>query len=178
MEKEQKFYLLLQLLADQMGKLVNKRELSNTLSIDAKTIDQYLYILQKCYHIYLLKPFFRNLRKELTKMPKVYFNDLGLRNAFLNRFGEVESRADRGELLENYFFLTFRQQYPLDQIKFWRTSEKQEVDFIIEESFGKGNAYEIKWNTDAFHPNKYKKFHQTYPNYPLSSLGVENFYTG
>lgn len=175
-EKEQKFYLLLQLLADQTGKLVNKQELSNTLGIDSKTIDQYVYILQKCFHIYLLRPFFRNLRKELTKMPKVFFNDLGLRNAFLNRFSPVDTRADRGELLENFYFLQFRQVYNPDQIKFWRTTERQEVDFIIEESFGEGKAYEIKWNPSSFTIGKYKKFTQTYPNFPLTCLSAQDFY--
>ena len=175
-EKEQKFYLLLQLLADQTGKLVNKNELSNTVGIDSKTIDQYLYILQKCYHIYLVKPFFRNLRKELTKMPKIFFNDMGLRNAFLGRFSPVESRADRGELLENFYFLQLRKSYSLDQIKFWRTTERQEIDFILEESFGEGRAYKIKWNPSSFTPRKYQKFTHTYPSFPLSCLSAEDFY--
>ncbi|MCU0347228.1 MAG: ATP-binding protein [Saprospiraceae bacterium] len=82
---EAKFFLLFQLLADQTGNLVNRNELSKTIQVDTKTVDNYLYVLEKCYHVHLLKPFFRNLQKELTKMPKVYFNDLGLRNALLNR---------------------------------------------------------------------------------------------
>lgn len=175
-EKEGKFYLLLQLLADQIGSLVNKHELASTVQIDGRTVDQYLYILQKCYHIQLLRPFYRNVRKELTKMPKVYFNDLGLRNAFLNRFGEVNDRSDKGELLENFYFLQFRQNYSIDQIKFWRTADKQEVDFIIEESFGEGQAFELKWNKAAFKPSKYKKFREHYPTFPLTCLSAADFY--
>ncbi len=175
-EKEGKFYLLLQLLADQIGSLVNKHELASTVQIDGRTVDQYLYILQKCYHIQLLRPFYRNVRKELTKMPKVYFNDLGLRNAFLNRFGEVNDRSDKGELLENFYFLQFRQNYSIDQIKFWRTADKQEVDFIIEESFGEGQAFELKWNKAAFKPSKYKKFREHYPTFPLTCLSATDFY--
>jgi len=175
-EKEGKFYLLLQLLADQIGSLVNKNELANTVQIDGKTIENYLYILQKCYHIQLLRPFYRNVRKELVKMPKVYFNDLGLRNAFLNRFGPINERGDKGALLENYYFLQFRHSYSIDQIKFWRTTDQQEVDFIIEESFGKGKAYELKWTKAAFKANKYRKFSDNYPTFPLECLSADDFY--
>lgn len=173
---EGKFYLLLQLLADQAGNLVNRNELAGTLQIDVKTVDNYLYILEKCYHIFLVRPFFRNLRKELTKMPKVYFNDLGLRNAFLNRFGAIHSRPDKGQLLENYYFCQFRHTYSLDQVKFWRTADKQEVDFIIEESFGAGKALEVKWKKAGFKPGKYSKFVETYPNFELSCVDAEDFY--
>ncbi len=156
--------------------MASKGELASTLQIDNKTIDNYLYILNKCYHIHLLKPFFRNLRKELTKMPKIYFNDLGLRNALLNRFSPVIHRADKGELLENFYFTQFRQLYSLDQLKYWRTSDQNEVDFIIEESFGEGKALEVKWNPLNFKRKKYQKFEQTYPNFPLSCIGANNFH--
>ncbi len=176
--KGNKFYVLLQLLADQVGGVVNRNELANTIQIDFTTVDHYLYVLEKCHHIHLLKPYFRNLRKELTKMPKIFFNDLGLRNALLNRFGAVENRPDKGALLENYYFLAFRQQYALNQIMFWRTADKQEVDFVIEESFNQGKAYEIKWNPGSFKPDKYKKFMATYPDFELTCLGVDDFFKG
>ncbi|MCB0587563.1 MAG: ATP-binding protein [Phaeodactylibacter sp.] len=174
--REGKFYLLLQLLADQVGNLTNKNELATTLQLDAKTVDNYLYILEKCYHVFMVRPFFRNLRKELTKMPKVYFNDLGLRNAFLNRFGEIPLRADKGQLLENYYFCQFRHTYKMDQIKYWRTADKQEIDFILEESFDTGKALEIKWNKGNFKPKKYRKFTEAYPHFELGCLGATDFY--
>lgn len=173
---EGKFYLLIQLLADQAGNMANRNELAGTLQIDVKTVDNYLYILEKCYHVFLVRPFFRNLRKELTKMPKVYFNDLGLRNAFLNRYGEAHSRADKGQLLENYYFCQLRHAYSLDQIKYWRTADKQEVDFIIEESFGTGKALEVKWKKAAFNAKKYAKFMEAYPNFELQCIDAEDFY--
>jgi predicted AAA+ superfamily ATPase len=96
------FYKLAMLLSNQTGNLVNKNEFSNTLGIDNKTIDRYLFVLQKCFHIELIKPFFQNLRKELTKMPMIYFYDLGMRNSLLNRFFEFDLREDKGRLLENF----------------------------------------------------------------------------
>ncbi|TAE56991.1 MAG: ATP-binding protein [Bacteroidetes bacterium] len=175
-DKEPKFYLLLQLLADQTGGQINKQELANTAGLDSKTVDHYIYILQKCYHIQIVRPFFRNIRKELTKMPKVYFNDLGMRNALLNRFPLIQDRPDKGQLLENYFFLRLRGSYPAEQIRFWRTSLQQEVDFVIEEQFGKGKAFEIKWNAAAFSPGKYSAFTEAYPGFSLDCLSAQDFY--
>ncbi|MEM8526504.1 MAG: ATP-binding protein, partial [Bacteroidota bacterium] len=175
-EKEGKFYLLLQLLADQIGNLVNKNELSKTVQIDAKTVDQYIYILQKCYHIELIRPFYRNVQKELIKMPKCFFNDLGLRNAFLNRFMPISERLDKGALLENYFFLRFRERYSMEQIKFWRTSDQKEIDFIIEEQFNVGRAVEIKWNSKQFKTKKYEKFTDNYPDFQLEALAAAHFW--
>jgi len=74
-EHEEKFYRLLTLLAAQIGNTLNVNELKNTLQLNEKTLSRYLFVLQKCFHIQLIKPFYQNLRKELTKMPKVYFND-------------------------------------------------------------------------------------------------------
>lgn len=51
-----------------------------------------------------------------------------------------------------------------------------EVDFVIEESFGQGKAYELKWNKSAFKLNKYKKFTENYANFPLECLSAEDFY--
>lgn len=172
---EAKFFLLFQLLADQTGNLVNRHELSKMIQVDTKTVDNYLYVLEKCYHVHLLKPFFRNLQKELTKMPKVYFNDLGLRNALLNRFSPVDTRADKGALLENYYFIRLRQEYEADQLRFWRTTEQQEIDFVVEVSFGEGKAYEVKWTKQHFKPVKLSKFLEAYPGFKISCLDETDF---
>ena len=96
-EQEQKFFNLCTLLAAQSGQLVNKNELSNTLGLNQRTIEKYLYILQKCFYVELLPAFYQNIRKEITKMPKVYFNDLGIRNKLLNRFYNINDREYKGQ---------------------------------------------------------------------------------
>lgn len=169
-DKENKFLMLVQILADQIGNIVNRNELGNTLGLDNKTVDRYLYILEKCFHIDLLKPFYRNLRKELTKMPKVYFNDIGLRNAILGKFDNPMNRIDKGALFENFIYNQLRIKHNQYDLKYWRTADGNEVDFIIEESYNTGYALEVKWNCKQFKPNKYKKFKNTYPNYPLKCI--------
>ena len=70
-------------------------ELANTLNLTMPTIEKYLYIMQKSFHITLIRPFHTNIRKELIKMPKVYFYDIGLRNSLLNNFEPMFTRSDK-----------------------------------------------------------------------------------
>lgn len=168
-----KFYMLLTLLAGQTGNLVNRNELANTIGVDNKTIDKYLYVLQNCFHIGLLKPFYSNLRKELTKMPKVYFNDLGLRNMALNRFFDFEVREDKGALIENYVYNRLSDLYDEDTVRFWRTADKNEVDFVISTSFGQGLAYEVKMNCKPAKDKSLRKFMNIYPSFPLEVISYE-----
>ncbi|MCA1758538.1 MAG: ATP-binding protein, partial [Bacteroidales bacterium] len=97
-ENETAFYSLMRILAAQTGNLVNVNELANTLRIQNTTVNNYLDVMQKCFHIALIKPFFKNLRKELVKMPKVYFLDTGMRNCLLENYQSSNIRSDKGEL--------------------------------------------------------------------------------
>lgn len=164
---ETKFYRMLMLLASQSGNLLNVNEISNMLRITNATVENYLYVLQKCFHITLVKPFYNNLRKELTKMPKVYINDLGLRNVLINYFSPLEQRADKGMVLENLSFRLLTERFDQDQIKYWRTADGNEVDFVVETSYLKGFALEIKFSEQEVKPSKYNKFVQNYPDFPL-----------
>lgn len=171
---ETRFYRLMIVLASQTGSLLNTNELANTLRLTHNLAEQYLFVLQKCFHVGLAKPFFQNLRKELIKMPKLYFNDLGLRNVLINYFAPLEQRADKGALLENFVYRRQTEIHPADQVKFWRTADGNEVDFIIETQFQRGFAIEVKFNEHEAKPRKYKKFTDEYPSFPLRFLSWKN----
>jgi len=166
-QQHDKFFNLLNILAHQTGSLLNMNELSNTLKISITAVENYLYVLRKCFQIHLVRPFYRNIRKELTKMPKIYFNDLGLRNIILNQFLPVDQRLDKGELAENYIFIRLRQLYEKDQIRFWRTADGNEIDFVLTKTANSGFTIETKFNSSEFRPKKYKNFSEHYPDYPL-----------
>jgi predicted AAA+ superfamily ATPase len=171
-EKELVFFQLMRLLSEQTGNLVNRNELGSTLKVDSKTVDNYLFVLQKCFHISLIAPFFSNLRKEITKMPKIYFNDLGMRNVLLNNFEIPDNRSDRGALFENLLFIRLCEIHDADNVKFWHTADGKEVDFIVETTNKKGIAYEAKYSGKLFKPNKYNTFKATYPEYPLVTVDL------
>lgn len=171
---ENVFYKLLKILAAQTGSLVNSNELSNTLGASKAAINKYLHIAQKSFHGVLIRPFSQNVRKELTKMPKFYFLDTGLRNFLEGGFTPFALRKDKGPLLENAAMRQLLESYDLNEIKFWRTTQGQEIDFIIKDSL----AVEIKFNSRKFRVQDYKKFTQSYPNIPLQVATIEYDYKG
>ena len=163
---ETAFYSLMRILAAQTGNLVNINELANTLRIQNTTVNNYLDVMQKCFHIALVKPFFKNLRKELVKMPKVYFLDTGMRNCLLENFQSANIRTDKGELWENMVFRQLIEKYPNDSIHYWRTSSGQEVDFVLP-GITNPKAIEAKFDKALIKKSKYRKFEETYPGIPL-----------
>lgn len=163
------FYKLLKMLASQIGNLVNAAELAATLGVSKTAIDNYLYILRKSFHIQLITPFYKNIRKELTKMPKVYFLDLGLRNFLVGNFASWDMRDDRGALLENAAFRQLIEGHVDGDIHFWRTIQKHEVDFIVDDL-----AYEVKANPLQFKPSMYQPFLEAYPNMGLAIVSFDS----
>lgn len=141
---------LLTALALQVGSEVSYNELSKTVGIDSKTVERYIDILEKCFIVFRLNSYSRYLRTELTKGKKIYFYDLGIRNAILNNFAPLEMRSDAGALWENFFIMErMKYNHYADRAVntyFWRTSDKQEIDYI-EESNGELHLFEMKWNT-------------------------------
>ena len=63
-----------------------------------------------------------------------YFWDLGLRNYSLGLFGHLESPAEKGFVFENLVFLMLKEKLRLTaaRLNYWRTTDKAEVDFVIE----------------------------------------------
>lgn len=162
---EDKAVALLKILASQVGELVNTQNLSNQLDLSHDAIQNYLYIFQKSFIISLVRPFYRNVKKELTKMPKVYFYDTGFLNSMLNQFDPLEFRLNSGGVFENMVFQSLL-QYDIESIRFWRTTGQNEVDFILDEKF----AYECKVNVKSLKVSKYKIFQEAYPDIPLETL--------
>ena len=91
---------LLRALALQLGNEVSYNELSNLLGVDKETVENYINLLEKCFVVFRLDSFSRNLRNEIKKGKKVYFYDNGIRNAVLSNFAPASLRNDMGALWE------------------------------------------------------------------------------
>ena len=168
LKKEDIFYKLLRILASQVGNLVNTQELASVLGVSRTVVENYLYVMQKSFHVRLIRPFYGNIRKEITKMPKVYFLDLGLRNFLLKNFKTFNEREDKGSLLENILFRELLKNHDFDEIRFWRTNQGKEVDFVINEE----QAFEVKANLIGFKKNKHKFFLENYPGIKFSLVSL------
>jgi len=138
----EKFRNLLQYLSLNIGSMLEVSSVMSELKMDFRTVESYLAILENTYLISLVKPFHKNLTTELKKTRKIYFNDLGLRNAAINNFVQTGSRTDRGSLIENFILNELKASFE-KEIRYWRTTGKMEVDFIIRTN-GEAIPIEVK----------------------------------
>lgn len=127
---------LLKLLAYQIGQQVNITDLANRIGIARPTVIDYLEILKKIYVIYTLPPFTHKRRDEIGKTEKIYFWDLGIRNAIINDFSAVEYRNDYGNIFENFVITELIKLNKYNNLRYsfyyWRTKGGSEVDLIMQ----------------------------------------------
>ena len=171
--KTDKLRTLLKALALQIGSQVSLTEVAGLVGIDRKTVDKYISLLEQSFIIFRLPSFGRNLRNELKFSQKIYFYDVGIRNAIINDFRPLDSRQDYGALFENYVIAELKKKYSNENIYFWRTTDQQEIDFILEKN-GELSTVEIK-KSEKKTPKVPKSFLDTY--HPVSDLVVnrENY---
>lgn len=172
----EKLRQILKLLAWQVGSLVSVNELANTLQINRDAVLNYLDLLEKSFVIFRLRGFSRNLRKEMTKMDKIYFYDLGVRNALIENFNSAATRSDMGQLWENFLIAerlkASSYQFHYASRYFWRTQTGAELDYV-EESGGHLAGFEFKWGNKK--TNAPKTWTETYPAASFACINPANF---
>ncbi len=144
------FRQMLAMLASQSGQLLNLTMLGSQLGISAPTLKNYLYYAEKTYSIALAQPFFRNAQKEIVKAPTPYFVDLGLRNLVLNKWGNLRDASDLGFVFQNMVYHILCQRYPTTPVRFWRTVDKAEVDFVVVDEV-QGEIFPVEVKYAALH---------------------------
>lgn len=168
---------LLKALALQIGSQVSYNEVGTLIGLDPKTVERYVDILEKSYIIFRLGTFSRNLRNELKASRKIYFWDLGIRNAVIGNLSQVENRNDVGELWENFVIAERLKQNAYTgsfaQSYFWRTRLQHEIDYL-EEVDGQLKAFEFKWNTRKANVKCPESFSKAYPDATYQVITPEN----
>lgn len=168
---------LVRALALQVGSEVSYNELAQLIGADRATVERYIDLLEKCFVVFKLPSYSRNLRNEIKKGKKIYFYDNGIRNAVLSNFAMPELRSDMGALWEN-FMISERLKHNIytgnyAEMYFWRTQTQQEVDYI-EECDGGLSTYEFKWNPKA-KTSLPKTFKEAYPDATFEVITPENY---
>lgn len=175
--KPDKLVRLLKALALQIGSQVSYNEIGTLIGLDSKTVERYVDILEKSYIIFRLGTFSRNLRNELKATRKIYFWDLGIRNAVIGNLAQIENRTDAGELWENFVIAERMKRNAYSgcfaQSYFWRTRRQHEIDYIEEED-GILQAYEFKWNTRKANAKCPEAFKTAYPDANYKVITPEN----
>lgn len=143
------FTKLLRMCAGRTGQILNMTSLANDCGIDQKTVAAWLGILQSSYIIYLLKPYFNNYKKRITKTPKLYFYDTGVACSLLGikSAEQITIHAAKGSLFENLIVSELlKNRFNVgenDNLYYWRDKTGNEVD-IITENEGKLTTIELK----------------------------------
>lgn len=143
------FVRFVKLCAARIGQLLNINALANECEVSVQTINSWLSVLETSYVIYLLKPYHNNFNKRLVKSPKLYFCDTGLAASLLGMENarQMDTHYLRGELFENMVIMEFiKQEYAQGRepnISFWRDSNQNEIDLLVERGLDL-QAYEIK----------------------------------
>ena len=167
---------ILRLLAFQVGQEVSVNELAQNVGLNKLTVERYLDLLTKVFVIYRVEGYSRNLRKEISKSPRYYFWDNGIRNMLIANFNDLILRNDVGQLWENYII---SERIKLQHYHgwasnnyFWRTYDQQEIDWI-EERDGGLFAYEMKYkNQPVKTPGAWSK---NYPHATFTVIHKENY---
>ena len=172
---------LVKALAMQIGSEVNLNELAGLTGADRKTVENYIDLLEKTYVVFSLPAFSGNMRNEIKKGRKIYFYDLGVRNAVMGSFCRTNSRTDRGGMWENYLILErlkkLLNQPFQPQRFFWRTAAPQsrEIDYL-EKTSDTLRAWEIKMNPES-RAKIPLSFRNAYPGATTEILTPENYDT-
>ena len=178
--KPDRLVRLLKALALQIGSQVSYNEIGSMIGIDAKTVERYIDVLEKSFIVFRLGSFSRNLRNELKISRKIYFWDLGVRNAVIGNLAQIENRTDVGELWENFVIAERLKKNvykgSFAQSWFWRTRQQQEIDYIEEEN-GQIVAYEFKWNDRKANVKCPAVFKKTYPEATFHVVTPKNIET-
>lgn len=132
------FEKLLALCAGRVGQLVNYSNLGLEAGIDYKTVQSWLGILQACYIIHFLPPYFKNFNKRVVKVPKLYFYDTGLA-CYLLRITDsrmLSTHPARGALFENFLINELLKNRfnagKRSNLYFWRDRSGHEIDVLID----------------------------------------------
>jgi hypothetical protein len=167
---------LLQALALHIGSEVSYTELAQLVGANKVTVESYVRILEQAYIVFRVGPFSRNVRNELKKKRKIYFYDLGMRNALINNLNPLSLRQDVGALWEN-FLVSERLKHNSNlgisaSMYFWRTTNGKEIDYV-EDASGVLSGYEFKWRKKNF--SVPREFTKGYPESPVMLVNRENY---
>lgn len=139
------FNKMLRLLSAQIGNILNVNTMSKITGLNYKKTQEYLYLLEQMFIIKQVEPYAANRKNTITKMKKVFFYDLGMRNMIYNSFNDMLIRTDNGALFENYIFLEIKKSAPsFSTLNYYRTRDGAEVDFVLDTMTEK-KSFEVKF---------------------------------
>lgn len=175
------FIRFVNILATRSATILNRSNLSSDVGIKDITCENYISIISRIYQATLVRPYFANIGKQFVKSPKVFFNDTGVLCSLL-RVNTKEKLLDStysGQIFETYVFCELQKHLSYLQkparMFHYRTSDKKEIDFIIEVD-DELLAIEVK-KSSSVKKDDFKHIADLQARYDKRCLGVV-FYSG
>lgn len=137
---EERFYRFMVACAARSGQLFNASDIGSAIDADHKTVKAWLSVLQASNIIRLLRPFWPNVGKSMTKTPKLYFMDTGLL-CHLTRWttpAQLRNGAVAGHVFETFVVSEVLKSYMnaganARDVWFYRDAKKREIDLVVQE---------------------------------------------
>lgn len=174
LEKRDSFLKFFELLMQQSGGMFEANSLAGPCGASHTTLQNYLRVLEETYAVTVLRPFFSNKTKEIVSAPKVYGFDTGF-VAYNKGWTDVRPE-DRGIMWEHIVLNELLALGLRERLRYWRTKQKQEIDFVIERRGKSPVAMECKW---TFSGNRdceaLVKFSHAYPESGLMMVAQNIF---
>ncbi len=166
------FNNLIKILSSQVGILLNQSELANTLWISRNTVIKYLDILEWTFIFSYIKPFYTNIRKELSKMPKVFCEDMGILSYILWKNFTLKNEIDLWVFVENFAYKKLSTTSKYNNLYFYQTISKSEIDFVLENFEKNLNIFEVKYRNKVKIPIIFSNFSDNYKEKCLQRIIV------
>lgn len=137
---ETRFYSFMVACAARTAQLFNASDVAQTVGIDYKTAQSWLSVLEASNIVRVVRPFWTNMDKRLTKTPKIFFTDTGLA-CHLTRWTTpeaLERGAASGHIFETFVVSEILKSHMnagnnIDDIWFYRDTKKREIDLLIQD---------------------------------------------
>ena len=138
LKDETKFYNFLIAMAARTGQLLNASDVADTVGVSVKTVQEWISVLEASDVVHVLRPFWSNSDKRLSKAPKIFFLDTGLA-CYLTGWDtpkQLQNGAMNGHMFETFVVSEILKSHKnagkdLRNIFFYRDKDRREIDVVV-----------------------------------------------
>jgi hypothetical protein len=164
LERRHAFLRLLELLMVHSGGIFEATRFARELEVSRTTVSSYTAVLDATFVVHLVRPFSGGRKAEIVSAPRAYAFDTGF---VCHARGWTSLRpADRGPLWEHLVLNELHAHLGREPVRYWRSKQGHEVDFIVATRGRPPIAVECQWSSGDFDPGGVQAFRRAYPDGP------------
>jgi hypothetical protein len=161
LERRWSFQRFAELLFAQSGGMFEATRFTAPCEVSRQTISNYLAALEATFVVHVVRPFSTHKSTEIVAAPKVYGFDTGFVSYY--RGWETLRDEDLGALWEHYVLNEIQARLQTRGVRYWRSKQGAEIDFVLPRRGGGPIAIECKWSAASFEAGSLAAFRRLYP---------------